>query len=778
MVLQYFSMRAQFLAVEEIPEDETVTIEGHLYKKGIRSSGYDWYLNHVTICCRDGEETVTVAVKRLLLRTEEDICPTGGSVRCTVEMQQLECASNEGSFDAVQYYHSLGISAVLYIETEDITLLSGSEDAPAERLFHLRTALRSVYEETLNGDDAGILAAMVLGDKSLMEQDVKDLYSSAGISHLLAVSGLHISVIGMSLYCFLRKRGAGYPAAAVLSGGAVWLFCIVSGMSVSAVRAGLMFAVYLGANVLGRKYDSLRALAAAAALNLLVNPYVILNAGFLFSYSAVIGAETIGALFKGPDKKSREEEKTKGPEAQNGMSAHTLQKKRSGTFLGSICSGMWMSAAILLVTLPLTAWFYYQIPVFGVLINVIVLPLAGVLLGFGILGGIAGLTALPFAWIFLLPCRVILRLFYIVCTLFSRIGGGCLITGRPGIGWLAAYYLLLALTVFALRRRNAGASLRWRRMRRLFFRILAECLASAAFFLFRGIRCFLLPAALLICMMLLPAPRQFEMVFLDVGQGDGIFISGGNGTYYFVDGGSSSESEAGRYRILPFLKYNRVRHIDIWFVSHADSDHISGLLEVLEAGYRIDRIVISEAMPKDDAYRELVAAAEANGTLVGEVSGGTVLTSGDLSMTFYTPGAEESGGSEEIEGEAEDRNEKSLVQLVEYEGYKFLLTGDIGEDEEEWLIAQPGIGTIDILKAAHHGSKYSSSEALLGAVCPAAVVISCSEDNIYGHPSPEAVARMEEAGCEIFETMESGQIRICIRGENLTAEVYKEEESR
>ena len=887
---RFTALSYQFEAVAEVPEGRTVTVQGIICKKGIRSEGYDWYLRKAEIIYWKDGAWEYVSAGRILLRTEEDVCPTGGMIRCAVEMRILETASNEGAFDEKQYYHSLGISSVLYADGDEFELISGSEHSFRELLFHLRLSLRSVFEETLNESDAGILSAMILGDKSLMAQDVKDLYSNAGISHILAVSGLHISVIGMSLYHFLRKRRVGFVPSGAVSGGGVLIFCLLSGMSVSAVRAGIMFGVFLGANILGRKYDTFLALLMSAGLCLAFNPFYLTNAGFLFSYSAVLGAAGIGSLGaaekpdeeteeKGrsaPDKKgntpawsrlrllaalpekagekgrkipreeekpsfgdrlcslaarSKKAEKKDGEESDNEKNGNPANCIRflTGRLLKSAGQRLWMSLSILFMTLPLTAFFYYQIPLFSVLANLVVLPFTEYLLIFGILGGLAGLTPLPFSWIFFFPCHVILRLFEWLCRVLSIPAGGSLITGKPGAGWLVIYYFVLLWTILSIWPGRSGrASVLPDRLR-----IQAVMSASLKFFHSRfqpilntvlkflptriqsllnralqflrrkffmkflkkipgkektdsvrdsatrpGRRLLILPAVLLAAMMIQPSPRTFETVFLDVGQGDGIYISGGNGTHYFVDGGSSSESEVGRYQILPFLKYNRVRSIDVWFVTHADSDHVSGLLEVLEFGYRVEKIVIADTMPKDDAWGELKKAADAAGTEITEVSTGDSLSSGELTMAFYaaegtqtyTAAAEE--GEQEIDGDASDRNERSLVQLIEYRDLRILLTGDIAEEQEEWLTLQEGIGDVDVLKAAHHGSKYSNSKALLTAVCPEATVISCGEYNSYGHPHEEALERIEEAGSEIFETMESGQIRIFLRDGEPAVELY------
>lgn len=374
----------------------------------------------------------------------------------------------------------------------------------------------------------------------------------------------------------------------------------------------------------------------------------------------------------------------------------------------------------MLTTLPLTAYYYYEIPLYGILANLVVIPLAGVVMGFGLLGGLCGLLFPAFAGVVLIPCHWILSLYEAICQGLKWLPADVWITGRPQVWLMIVYYGVLVFLVFGRLQRR---------------RIVL-----------------LIPLVMLVLMFTQSPVRQFQISFLDVGQGDGIYINGGDGKQYFVDGGSTSKKELGRYTILPFLKYHRVRQIDVWFVSHADTDHISGLLEVLERGYSVKTILLSEEAPEDENLLALKAAAETAGTKVLTVANGAYLSGKDYRMICYTPEADE----------ADDRNQASLVNLIEYDEFRVLLTGDIGSKQENWLLEQTGIGDVDVLKAAHHGSKYSNSDLFLQTISPEWTIISCGENNLYGHPHKETLERIENTGSEILMTMEQGEITLKI----------------
>ena len=268
-----------------------------------------------------------------------------------------------------------------------------------------------------------------------------------------------------------------------------------------------------------------------------------------------------------------------------------------------------------------------------------------------------------------------------------------------------------------------------------------------------------------------------ELAVLDVGQGDGIYLRTSDGQDIFIDGGSTSISKVGTYRILPFLKCKGVKEIDYWFVSHADKDHVSGLQEILMDGYCVKNLVFSDAVIMDETYEELMTLAEHVGTEVVHMGYLDCLHMRETKITSVFP----------YEGfSTEDKNAASLVLYYEDGAFDGLFTGDIGTEEEawiaehcsEWLQASVNNTTkeqvsgaadrnslcerteIDFYKVAHHGSRYSNGEEILEILKPEVAVISCGVNNQYGHPHGDTLARLENAGCEVWNTAESGQVTL------------------
>lgn len=770
----------EFEQVKQIPEQQMVIVSGMICKKEYKGEDGLYYIKNAVITVNPDTtavkitgsgsavtDTDAIVLHRVILRVASTDFRIGQVIEVSCKMRWMDEASNRGGFDERQYYHSLGVDTFLYCDQLPQVLEQKRKCPVRNGLCILREQMRTVYVEMLNEKDAGILSSMVLGDKSLMEDDLKQLYSEAGISHILAVSGLHVSIIGMTLFRFLRKHKQKYPTCCLISGVVLLLFCVMSGMSVSAVRAGIMFLIFLGAQYLGRKYDSLRALLVAAVITLIVNPGYIYNAGFLFSYFAVFGAVAVAPIFAQTteDRTKELEDKKQQILKQNTEKSGLLPKiwKKQVTYIRQSAI---LSGSILLTTLPLNAYFFYEIPMYGLLANLVVIPLAGLLMGFGLLGGLLGSllhlllgnTALmagsSFAWIVFIPCHWILRLYEGICQGLKWLPADVWITGRPPIWMLILYYGVLVFLVW----------IRYNHVRKNVRK--TDSIKKAH----RNLVFLVVSVSLMITMFTQLPAKQFQISFLDVGQGDGIYINGGDGRQYFVDGGSTSEDELGRYTILPFLKYHRVRQIDVWFVSHADTDHISGLLEALERGYSVKTIVISALAPEDENLMALKQAARKCGTNIVTVENGEYIQGEDYRIICYTPEA----------GDLDDRNQASLVNLVEYQleetyrwwhrrevsaesqkNLRILLTGDIGQEQEAWLLEQAGIGDVDVLKAAHHGSRYSNSQIFLETLAPELTIISCAENNLYGHPHAETLERMERVDSRVLLTMEVGEITIC-----------------
>lgn len=633
----------------------------------------------------------------------------------------FDAPANEGGFDARAFYRSQKIDLGLWVGK--VCAVRGKPDAFRCFLERLRERLGEVIDASV--EDHGVLSAMLLGDKSALDEETKSLYQDAGISHILAISGLHMSLLGLGLYKLLKKRlGMGYPLAAGITVWFLTAYTIMTGCGVSTLRAVLMLLVFLLAELLGRGYDLLNSLGMAVFVLLWENPFLVSYTGFQFSVAAVLGIGVGGRVLTGFSRYC-----LIGGELPSDME----EEQQEGS--------LWMSLGIQLFTLPLVAGNYYELPVYAMLINLFVLAGAGSLLLLAAAGAVSGLIFPALGKLLLLPCGWLLGIYRRLCEESLALPGARYICGKPA-GWrIILYYVLLAVTLYLL----------WCRVRKRMWDSPEEKEKAPGRGKIQRHLKLAAPFAMMIFVLLFPEKKSFEIDVLDVGQGDGIYLCTSDGMSLFIDGGSSSETKVGEYRILPFLKSKGVKKIDYWFVSHTDNDHISGITEVLASGYRVRNLVFAKAVQKETKTKELAALAKQTGTRVQYLKEGERLGTHRAELLCLYPAAEL---------EAEDSNDLCLALQFSDSGTKALFAGDLSAEAEQTLVESGCLKKVDFYKANHHGSNYSSSEAFLQIIDPEITAASAGADNRYGHPGAQAVERITERGSRFYCTIDCGEIRL------------------
>ena len=732
-------LRAAYLP--KISDGMQLSVQGKLAAKQYKNNQYIYELES----CMIGSDQIKhsnnepVCCNRIYVYSDSDEVSIGEILVLDGTVELWSGAVNEGNFDAKSFYQTRKIDFKL----KNITIQGryGSPCVWKEKLWQLKLRLKEVYQKSLGEDECGVMTTMVLGDKDLLLEETKRLYQIAGLLHITAISGLHISVIGMTLYRILRRLGMGFGTAAICAGTIMYGYGVMVGMGISVQRAILMFVLLLVAAVVGRSYDTLNALGAAAIFLLWENPYLLWDAGFQLSFAAILGVAWVGK-----------------------------SKSFGRSYLEKFCEKIYISVAIQLTTLPLVAWYYYELPVYALLMNLLILPMIGALLGIGIVGGLIGIVFPQTTMVLLFPCQKILELSNWLCSICAKFPGAMWITGKPNMGQMVCYYaLLFVATLWAYRRNEAiqNAVLRGDKAKKTGGLRIREGDASLSEICKRlagKSACWFSDVLVFVAILCIPIDRGFELDILDVGQGDASFLRTEQGYTIFVDGGSTDVKSVGEYRILPFLKYKGADRIDCWIVSHADEDHISGLRELFGLGYDIRRLVFSESIVQDEAFLELIELAEQAETEIVYIKVGDSIHLGDAVVRAVYPLSDTANLS--------DKNASSLVVWYEDEDFSGIFTGDIGTEEERALLSV--LGQVDFYKAAHHGSKYSNSAEFLEVLHPAIATVSCSATNRYGHPGKEAIEHMEAVGCEIYYTMESGQITVKCHENKVWVEEYNE----
>ena len=695
-------------------------------------------------------------------------------------------ASNPGEFNLKEYYQILNVSYKL--NRTEILECSKSCFPLKEKLFRIKCSCCEVLDRIYPEKEASVLKAMLFGEKNGLEEETKELYQLNGLIHILAISGLHISLLGTAVSAILKKCGIPVWLRAPAAIGIMWCYGVMTGMGVSTYRAVFMFAMHLAAELLGRTYDMLTALSLAAVLMLTKQPLLVRHSGFLLSFGAVLGIglvlpwwkEILGQLAgsRAVDVKRRGEgEKKKeltGAGGQRGEkrltdAAGVLKNRLTKTVIDGIC----LSTAIGITTLPVLFYFYYKYPIYSLLLNLYVIPLMGVVFAAGAVSVAAGFL-MPQAGTFLgMPDRLILWLYEISCRETLRLPGAVKIGGRPEAWQIGVYYGVLFLLILwhnlteerricrdiavEKYRKNASKQEKYperegknKREKDKEGKDKEGIPAIVQWLTVLGI----------LWLLLIRPHGGFSVSFLDVGQGDCIVMRNDNGNCYMVDGGSTSRPQVGKYQILPFLESRGIGELEAVFLTHPDEDHISGVVELMgqsDYGVRINSLILPDTSMemRGRELAELREQAAEHEIPVYYIGRGDSLR--DRNLKFACIGPEKGIMTDEV-------NEISTVLYIEYGEFRMLLTGDVTGDPERELIPElEGRERVTVLKVAHHGSKYSTPREFLEMTGPVYAIISAGKDNRYGHPHEELTERLKEQGCHICQTTESGAITMDVR---------------
>ena len=682
-------------------------------------------------------------------------CRIGGRVTLSGKASLPEPATNPGQYDA----QKASCARHICLKLSDVTLKDTDQRRGSlflNALASLRVSLRKGAEQVFGPRNSALMSAIVLGDRSGLDAETRQLFQDGGILHVLAVSSLHVTLLGLTLYQILRRLRQSFLVSALASGFLVVSYCLMTGSSYSAIRAGVMFLLWLGAQVTGRTFDRLTALGAAAILILIRQPLALTDAGFLLSFGCILSLALLEPVF-----------------SDIWNPRHALSRRLSGAL------------ALQAGVLPCVLWFYCQTTPYGILVGLIVLPSMSLVMFFGTIGILAGLL-IPLGSFFLTsarlaggPCGYLLDLFRLLCRLAQRLPGDVLITGRPPVWKMVLYYVCLLSFCLIIRLPDRKTFLKNRKK----IRVLHAGLLLSLFLL-----------------MLIQRKPAFRFTCLDVGQGSCALVEQDGLTMLF-DCGSSSVKDVWRRRVEPALKFYGISHIDLLFLSHADGDHISGAQELLSGmhgmlpgaacfrrmppegissaqtgdltlvqrfsaaqagGIRIGRILLPQTDVTSDGpgMAEVIAAARRFNIPISTVSEGAEFQHGQLHLRVISPSPGRMTGSD---------NEDCIVLSLSWKNIRILFTGDLEKEGEEKFtrayqdaaLFSPPRGHSEtnsrtILLAGHHGSRNATSEGFLSLVRPDLVLISCGRNNRYGHPAAAMLKRLEDRGLPCFRTDQSG----------------------
>lgn len=637
----------------------------------------------------------------ILLYCDEENFNVGNKIYSYGKINKLRYPVNPGGYNEFLYLKTRKIQYNFYSEKINII---GNVNNINTFINKIQNKFKYVYESVLPEKEASLLEAMILGDKSNLDNSVKLLYSNAGIYHIIAISGLHISIISGMLAIIANKISRRFGNIFVIS--ALIFYCILTGASPSTVRAVIMTSIVLIGFIIHKTPDMISSLCTAAILILIYQPMYLFDVGFQFSFSAVLGIAVISRNI-----------------------SDIIKIKKLKNLLNA-------NLAVYFMTKPISAYYFFTFSFIDIIVNIIILPFVSFIVLFGIITGIVGLFSLSIAKFCVGIVYVILKGYEFICTVASSIPFSQIIIGRPSLFYIVFYYLILIFFAYTFKKGSKEVLERKNYMIALILSFLIIFLTRNSF------------------------SKNFNISMLSVGQGDCIVAK--NKNYCFIiDGGGSAMKEIGQDTginiLLPYLKYESVRKVNSVFITHTDDDHIKGILEII-GKIKIENIFVSDAVFNDAKYDILIDYAEKYDVPVYKLnSKDKIKINKDTFIKCIYP----------IERIDMDSNNSSLVLKFIYKDVSFLFTGDIEKEAEEIILKSDKNISADVLKLAHHGSKTSTQDEFLNKVNPEIAIVSSGKNNTYNLPSKQTVEKLKNKNIPLINTAEEGAILISTDGKSI-----------
>ncbi|MBQ7514942.1 MAG: DNA internalization-related competence protein ComEC/Rec2 [Schwartzia sp.] len=632
----------------------------------------------------------------------------GDTIIAEGTIRRLHGRQNPGAMDTVRQAKARGITARMTAARPGVRVTSSADGGLRRRLADVRDHYRQAMEAAMAKPDAAAVFAMLFGGYDGIRPELLASFTTTGIVHILSVSGSHITLLAAVMAAVTAALSLPRLVAAAATILAITGYVALAGFAAPPVRSGIMgILAYLAVSGAGER-DARYLLSLTGLVMLLVSPLSLFDISFHLSFAA-----TGGLLYLAPR-------------------LQVLDFWQGWPRL--LRDSFAVTLAAQLSVLPILAWYFHIVSLSALLANLVVIPLVELVIVLGLAGGIAAAFVPLLGRLAFALDGLLLGLVYEMARLLAALPGSQLYLPTLPPAAAALYYALFALWLQPETFRAA--------LQRFLLRHRRTVAGAAAVAL-------LLPMAIF-----LRRPPEMTVHFIDVGQGDAALIVTPHGRAFMIDAGGSRDPayDVGSRVDVPYLLHYGIRRLDYLFLTHAHEDHAGGAAGILR------HLPVGQVITAGEgrtAYRTAwgFSAAEMDRTDIAEARAGTAIElDGVVIEILFAPAAEERHG-----------NELSNVIRVRYGDISFLFTGDLVRDQETVLLTQADPAST-VLKVAHHGSATSSSPDFLRAVRPRYAVISVGADNSFGHPAPETLSALRDAGAEIHRTDRQGAIRFTTDG--------------
>lgn len=719
--------------VSFLPADSEVRLVGRPAEAAATRSGIRFVLD-VDSTSADGIRLPFSGRVQVYVR-DADVEDASPCKRIVVEgrLEELPRVRNPADFDYASYLRGRRVFSRMFADAMAVPSATASEFEPRGVLcgaHRLKRSIEGHFQRSVSNDAArSVIRALVVGDRSAIDGETEAKFRRSGLLHLLAVSGLHVLIVGMILYQLLRPAflrlgfswlGSEVARAAVTSIVLIF-YALVTGLPASVVRAVIMAMLFMMGAAFQRTSHSLNTLGVAALLLLLWRPSQLFEPGFQLSVAAVAAIITLNPRFSAL------------------LGAHG----DGGPFVRFLRSSVSVSMAAAAGTLPVLLFHFGSVSFAGLVLNTIAVPLTSATLASSVTTALASEASPSLGVTFGHASQFFAELLLYVVT-----------HGEPYFRWAYletrvedAPVIAAIVAVVVMLAQWPRPRTRWRLCAAALSLLAIDVIWDAAEGEWRA---------------------DVDIVFLDVGQGDAALVTFPNGRTMLVDAGPRTAFvDAARYTVLPHLRHRQIRRLDAVLITHPDSDHLGGLPTLLR-NVGVGRVLHSGRSHDSALYGEVTYLVDSLSIPYQAIRAGDTLSL-DPSVRIHI--------LHPSRPRAADRpNASSLVMHVRYGETAALLMGDAERDSERELVLQYGdLAAADVIKVGHHGSKTSTTPLLISRIIRphALAVVSAGERNRFGHPDSVVVRRLRRHGVDVHRTDQQGAVWIRSDGRRFTARSWR-----
>lgn len=618
----------------------------------------------------------------------------GDSLYIEGEFKQPEEARNYKGYNYKQYLKTKKVIGT--VELEKAKILKSSNGS---FIHNIQKYIRDTINGTLTDEEGNLLLAILLGDKDKLSEDIQESFKTSNLSHMLAVSGAHVSYIILGLTYVLQNSIIGKKNGKIVCIIFLLAFMAITNFTPSVTRACIMAILTLFSSIIYRKSDVYTNISVAALITLIFNPYSLLDLGFQLSYGGTIG---IIIFIK-----------------------RIQEKKSNSKVINYIKQMALVSIYANIIIIPIMMYHFNTVSFTFIISNIMASPILGIIVITGFLFIIASITVKPLTRLIAIFIKPILSILIKISQICSKLPFSNILVVTPYMFNVISYY---AIILYCIKSKKNN-----------------KC---------KIIICLLI-VLILINFIIYIFPQKLRIFFIDVGQGDSTLIITPDKKTVLIDGGGSDSFDVGEKVLLPYLLDRRILKIDYVLISHFDTDHCGGILTIMEK-VKVKNIIISEQAEHSENYERFKKLMIHKKIRLIEVKKGDKIKIGrysEFKILFPTSRLLSEN----------PLNNNSIVAQFNYNNFKMLFTGDIEKlAEQQILKTEKAEIRADILKVAHHGSKTSSIPEFIKAVRPKIALIGVGKNNTFGHPNQQTIKNLENIKCRIYRTDLQGEIIIRI----------------